>query len=261
MLLRELGRGVDVAGVERGVLVDRARARAASPSRVERVEPAGVEVAIRAARRGRDRPVGSAVGALAVDDHRGGDDEPADARAVHRGEQHGGAELVRRDVVGRVRKSTPRPTLAAWWHDRVDAVERRVDAARSRTSPHDEIDARIGRRRPRRARRSAGSRARARSARRPARLDDGAADEAGAAGDEQRLMTGPPGRARAARAPRRPRRPGSARAAAKSSGSARRSSRSRRRCAAARRRAAASTSSALTRVLVGRASDGRRRCP
>ena len=71
--------------------------------RAGRLEAAGVEVRGRARRRAHDAVLGAGVAALAVDDHAGGEHQPAgEAARGKRLEQDGGAEVVVADVVGDV---------------------------------------------------------------------------------------------------------------------------------------------------------------
>ena len=137
-----------------GDRVDRGRAGAASSSRraaagassrpTRRAAPSGApRAAPRCAAAGAPRPSGAAVGALAVDRHRRGDDELArlrSRRATMLLEQHGGAERVHRhvalDLVHRLADADGRGLV----EHHLDAVERaRARAARSRTSPTHEL--------------------------------------------------------------------------------------------------------------------------
>ena len=79
--------------------------------------------------------LGAGVAALAVDDHRRGEHQPAYAGLVHRGQQRGGAEVVvaRRSRAGRP-TCTPAPTTAAWWQTASTPRSRSPHASASRTS-------------------------------------------------------------------------------------------------------------------------------
>nr|BFF14847.1 hypothetical protein GCM10025699_61500 [Microbacterium flavescens] len=126
MLLGQLRDRVDVAGVERGVLGDQLRLEQIARL-VARVEDAGVEVRDAARRGALGAAVAGAVAALAVDDHRRRDDQPVDARSIHRGEHDGGAELVRRHVVGGVLEVDAEADLRRLMADGVDSDQRGVD--------------------------------------------------------------------------------------------------------------------------------------
>ena len=101
VLLGDLAGGVAAARVEPRGLVDQLPAQRLAAGGAVVVEVAGLERRDRPGRR-RDRAVRRAgVAALAVDDHRRGEHQPADAAGGHRGQQRGGAEVV----VGGVRRA------------------------------------------------------------------------------------------------------------------------------------------------------------
>ncbi|SCD88668.1 hypothetical protein GA0115252_12322 [Streptomyces sp. DfronAA-171] len=130
MLLGELRRRVDVARVRGGVLGDEPRLQRGAARGAQRLEPARVERGDRA----RPRPYGSVararVASLAVDDHRPGEHELADAAPGHRGHEHGGAEVVAPDVLGRVPHSVAEPHHGRLVAHGVDPGERPGDGVR-----------------------------------------------------------------------------------------------------------------------------------
>jgi hypothetical protein len=81
-----------------------------------------------ARRRRRCEPVlGARVGALAVDDHRRGEHEPAGSRAGHRRQQDRGPQVVASGVERGVVEVDAKPDHGREVADRADAVQRRVD--------------------------------------------------------------------------------------------------------------------------------------
>ena len=107
---------------------------------VERVEAAGVEVGDRARGRACARRAAPEVRALAVDDHRAREHEPRRCRAAAiAASRVGGAEIVRRDVVGCIGEVDAEADLRGLVAHGVDAVRaprrrRRRRARRPRTN-------------------------------------------------------------------------------------------------------------------------------
>ena len=128
MLLVELGRRVHVARVGRRVLADRLRRQTRGTARAARLETAGIEIGCTAWLRA-DRPMRrTPVVPLAVDDHaRRQHEAPAEAPARERAQNHRGAEVVVRDVVGHVEEVDPQPDHPGLVADVVDAGERALD--------------------------------------------------------------------------------------------------------------------------------------
>ena len=120
VFLGDLGRGVHAARVQPRVLVDEVRRQRGGAGGAARFEPAGGEVGDRAGGGSGRAVAGAGVGALAVDDHGAGQDEPADADPGHRGEQDGRAEVVAADVLGQVGEVHAHAHHGRVVHDRVD---------------------------------------------------------------------------------------------------------------------------------------------
>ena len=126
VLLGDLGVGVDVARPERRVLGHELRGQRLAAARAARLEPARVEVGRLPRRRRRGQPVlGARVGALAVDDHRRGQHQPADARPGHRGKQDRGPQVVAARIQRRVVEVDAEPDHRRQVADRADAAQRR----------------------------------------------------------------------------------------------------------------------------------------
>ena len=124
MLLMHLGGGVDVAGVECGVLVDRGprQVRAARPAgRLERtrLEPR------HGTRSGSDRPARrAAIGALAVDDHAAGQDQATgEIGLIQLPEQYRGRQVVVPGVVRDVVEPQAETDLGGLMADCIDPTE------------------------------------------------------------------------------------------------------------------------------------------
>ncbi len=169
MLLGELGRGVDVARVGRGVLGDQAGDEWGAAARTGRFEAARLQVC-RGPRPGAyDAVLRAVVAALSVHHHRPGQHQPPYARLGHRGEQDRGAQVVAGDVLGRVRDAVAEAHHGRLVTDRVHAGQ---GAGDRRVVAH--VGARIG---------PDVVHERLVSAR-PQRLDDMGPDETGTAGDQ-----------------------------------------------------------------------------
>ena len=123
VLLGGLGRRVDVARVQRRVLRDGARLQGPPADRAGRLEVAGVQRGGRAWARTHHPVLDAQVAALPVDHHRAGQHQPPDLRAVHRGEHDGGAEVVVTDVRGQVLQVHAEPHHRRLMAHGVDAVE------------------------------------------------------------------------------------------------------------------------------------------
>ena len=130
VLLRHLARGVGVARIQRRLLADRrstkrrpahGAARLEKPrGQVTRVPGQGPHPAMRSA----------VVGALAVHDHRGGEDQPPDAVPAHRLEQHRGAGDVDVRVHGQVGQVDAEPDHGGLVAHRVHPGQRLVHRRR-----------------------------------------------------------------------------------------------------------------------------------
>ena len=133
VLLRDLAGGVGVARIQPGRLVDEAgpQPRGRRPGTAARSDPPPGPRRRRGP--GATGPCSCAgVGALAVDDHRAGEDQPTDAGPRHPGQQDGGPEVVVPGVGGQVVEVDAEADHRRLVRDRVDAVERAVDGDRRR---------------------------------------------------------------------------------------------------------------------------------
>ena len=192
VLLGELGRRVDVAGVGGRVLGHRLRLERRAAVRAGRLEAAAVEVGGRARRRAHHAVLRAGVAALAVDDHARSQHQPAgEAAGGERLEQHRGAEVVVGDVVGDVAdvgSETDHRRLVA---DGGDAGHRAGDRAGVADVALDPLCARVHVLRPLAV---GGGQQHVQHAHLVAgleqRVDHVRADEAGAAGDEDRSIHG-----------------------------------------------------------------------
>ncbi len=143
VLLVELGGGVDVAGIERRVLVDGGPAgRAATPGHgAGRVEAAGGQVVGGAGAGAHVAVLVAPVAALAVDHHAAGQHQPAPERpSPQRLEEGGGAGVVGLHIGADVAEVDAQPDLGRLVAHRVDTVD---DCRRHRRVghvAHDEVD-------------------------------------------------------------------------------------------------------------------------
>ena len=136
MLLGELAGGVAAARVEAGVLVDQLPPQHGAAHRAVVVEVARLQRGDRP-RAGHLGPVvGARVAPLAVDDHRGGQHHPVDARLVHGGEQGGGAEVVVTGVRRQVGDRDPGADDRGLVADDVDPAEQVGPRGRRRGLAH-----------------------------------------------------------------------------------------------------------------------------
>ena len=137
VLLGELGRGVDVARVERRVLGHRLGLERAAADRARRLEAAGVEVlGARAGRAGRSRAPGSGSGPRRRRPCSRRARAAGEAARGERAQQHRGAEVVVGDVVGDVAEVDAEADHRRLVADRGHAVDgARATTSGSRTSP------------------------------------------------------------------------------------------------------------------------------
>ncbi len=111
MLLGQLGRRVHVPRVARSVLAHQPRRQLLTTARTPGLETPRVQIG-HGTGPGPHRSVPLAgVGALAIDDHRPGEHQPAHTRGGHGGQQHRRTKVVVRDVVGRVAEPRPQAHL------------------------------------------------------------------------------------------------------------------------------------------------------
>ena len=188
MLLRDLGGGVHVARVLRRVLRHRLRVERRAANRARRLEAAGVEIVRRARRRPDDPVLRAGVAALAVDDHARGEHEPArEPRRRQRAQEHGGAEVVVGHVVGDVADVGAEAHHRRLVADRSGAGDRPRGRGGVADVALEPLGARVEVVRPLavRGRQQAVEDAHLVPALEQ-RVDDVGADEAGAAGDEDR---------------------------------------------------------------------------
>ena len=143
MLLREFGRGVDIARVERGILGNELWQQRAAVL-VQWIEVAGIEVFDASCGRPGRMPGAVAVIALAVDNHGGGKDESLHPRVRHCGEQHRRAEIVASHIIGSILDRHAKADLGSLVADDINAEESDGQGIRvPHIGPH-ELDARIG---------------------------------------------------------------------------------------------------------------------
>ncbi len=124
MFLVELGRGVDVAGVDGGGLGhgDRRERRAAHGARW--LEVALFQCADRAFARAHGAVFRARIRAFAVHDHAAREDEPArEPRVVQRAQQHRRPEVVVRDVLGDVAEVDAEADHGGLMADGIDAAD------------------------------------------------------------------------------------------------------------------------------------------
>ncbi|CAA9499460.1 MAG: hypothetical protein AVDCRST_MAG13-2133 [uncultured Solirubrobacteraceae bacterium] len=186
MLLLELRRGVDVAGIQGRVLRDGLGLERPAAPRAGRLEAPGLQVGDLPRARPHLAVLRARVAALAVDHHgRGLHEPPAEPAGGEGAQEDGGAQVVVGDVVGDVADVRPEADHRRLVADGVDPVERRVDVGALAHVAADE----------RRARGEVVGQARVRGGmqvvqqphvvpRREERLRDVAADEAGASRDQ-----------------------------------------------------------------------------
>jgi hypothetical protein len=130
VLLGQFAGGVGAARVQRGVLGHQERFQGGAAAGARWFVVARVDRLL-LARGGADDVVhGAAVAALAVDDHRRRQDEPADLGLVHGGQQHGGAVVVVERVERRVRRVQAVADDGGLVADRVHAAEQAGDGRR-----------------------------------------------------------------------------------------------------------------------------------
>ena len=133
--------GVHVLRIEPGVLAHGRPGEVGPAPGAPRLEPSIVEIEA-VAGSGADLAVlGAAVAALAVDDHRGGDDQAARERAAPQGAQQvRGPAVVVRDIVAHIvevdAEAHPRGLMA----DGVDALDRALQRPLVPEVADDELD-------------------------------------------------------------------------------------------------------------------------
>lgn len=140
MLLRQLGRRVDVPGVRPGVLGHHSGRQRCTAVRARRLEPAGVQRG-RVARPGRDRPVHrTRVAALAVDDHGTRQHQPADTGLPHGRQQDRRTQVVAPRVGRGVVEIQAEPHHGGLMAHRVHAVQSLGHGDRIPHVPVQELD-------------------------------------------------------------------------------------------------------------------------
>ncbi len=128
VLLVQLRRRVDVAGIQRGVLSHRARGERRSAVRAGRLEAAGLQVVERAGTGPHVAVLGARVAPLAVDDHAACEHEaPADAGGGELAQQDRGAQVVVADVVDDVAEVDAEPDHRRLVADVIDAGQATSD--------------------------------------------------------------------------------------------------------------------------------------
>ena len=132
VLLRDLGRGVAVARVERSRLVDLPHRQRPRTHQAAGLEPARLEI-LHAPRRRSDRPMlGAGIATLAIHDHRRSQHQPQNPSLRRRREQHGRAEIVAAHIVGEVRNTTAEPDLRRLVAHGIDTAQGARDGGRVR---------------------------------------------------------------------------------------------------------------------------------